>query len=275
MSQAGRDPSSDEPERDTPAAGPPPPGSEAAEPPGDAGDVPTPHGTTGGSIGEGGRAPPKVPTTARGARPPTPSGPRRFLVELLTITAGVLVALSLEGLREWAQDRRLVAEARASIHREISDNLAEVESVIGAEAERRTKLQMALRLANELLETETTGVSQVDLGLAIAEVSAAAWETAERTGALGHMAYEVARRYARVYEVQALFTEHQARTMERLSAAAAGIAQDPMGALPSDLETFRQHVLYLLGDLAMEQEIANMLVESYREVLATPAGMGS
>ena len=199
----------------------------------------------------------------------------RFLVELLTITAGVLIALSLEGVREWVQERRLVREAQESLAREIRDNLAEVQSVLDAEGERRQKLEQALQLANELLETDATGISQVDLGLTIAELSSASWETAERTGAIAHMDYETARTYAGVYEKQTLLTTHQDRMLERIAAAAAGLAQDPLGALPSDLEQFRQHVLYLLGDLAVEQQLARMLSESYREVMAAPAGAGS
>jgi hypothetical protein len=219
----------------------------------------------------------RVPSRGPGLRA-GPSGARparRFVVELLTITAGVLIALSLEGVREWVQERRLVREAQTSILQEISENLREVESTIEGEPERRGKLDTALRLANELLETETTGVTQVDLGFAVPELSAASWDTAERTGAIGLMEYDLARAFSRVYEVQSLFTAHQDRTLERLAAAAAGLAQDPLGALPSDIEIFRQHVLNLLGDLAVEQELARVLAESYREVLEAPAGDGS
>jgi hypothetical protein len=217
---------------------------------------------------------PLQPKAARGTLSP-PRSVRRFAADLFTITVGVLIALSVEGLREWIQERRLVQEARESITREIEDNLAEVQFVIDAEPQRRQNLEEALRLANELLETEATGITQVDLGFTMAELSSASWDTAERTGAVGEMDYGSARTYARVYEVQELFTTHQDRMLERLAAAAAGLAQDPLGALPSDLEIFRQHVLNLLGDLAVEQELANMLAESYREVLTAPAGDGS
>jgi hypothetical protein len=42
-----------------------------------------------------------------------------FFLQLATITAGVLIALLLEGLVEWNHNRGLVHEARTTIGREI------------------------------------------------------------------------------------------------------------------------------------------------------------
>ena len=43
---------------------------------------------------------------------------REILVQLVTITAGVLIALFFDGLVAWNQDRQLVNEARRTIRRE-------------------------------------------------------------------------------------------------------------------------------------------------------------
>jgi hypothetical protein len=53
-----------------------------------------------------------------------------FGIQLVTITAGVLIALSLEGVRESIHDRALVREARENIQREIADNQREVNGEI-------------------------------------------------------------------------------------------------------------------------------------------------
>ena len=47
---------------------------------------------------------------------------KELLVQLFTITLGVLIALGLEGLVEWQHHRSLVREAREMIDREIEDN---------------------------------------------------------------------------------------------------------------------------------------------------------
>ena len=63
--------------------------------------------------------------------PPTEPvhGWRDFLVHLLTITIGLVIALSLEGCVEWRHHRHLVHEAEASLQREIESNAKGLEGV--------------------------------------------------------------------------------------------------------------------------------------------------
>ena len=55
-------------------------------------------------------------------------GFKDFLLHILTITIGLLIALSLEGCVEWRHHRHLVAEARESLHEEIKAN-AQIDQV--------------------------------------------------------------------------------------------------------------------------------------------------
>src|SRR3954469_15107450 len=48
------------------------------------------------------------------------------LVHLSIVTAGILIALSLEGARQWYEHRSLVWETRENLHREIAANKAEL-----------------------------------------------------------------------------------------------------------------------------------------------------
>lgn len=70
--------------------------------------------------------------------------------ELSTITAGVLIALFLEGLVQWGRGVALVREARGTILREIADNRREVESVLSSVDSRRKNLEQALQFAERL-----------------------------------------------------------------------------------------------------------------------------
>jgi hypothetical protein len=110
-----------------------------------------------------------------------------FGVQLMTITAGILIALSLEGVRESIHDRALVREARENIRREIADNAREVAGEIKGLPDRTRKLDAAFRFVNELLKTRHTDVRTLELELVFPTLSAASWQTAERTGALAHM----------------------------------------------------------------------------------------
>jgi hypothetical protein len=228
-------------------------------------------------------SPPETSSTPLSAPIPVRPAPTerrrtgRVLADLLTITAGVLIALSLEGLIGWARDRRLVATARAAIEQELADNLVEVEGIAASAAANRGRIRQALQLANELIASETSTIQQVNLGFDVAELSSAGFDTAERTGALGMMGYQQARRYAQVYEAQRMFVAHQDRMLEQLEAAAASMTGDPYGALPGDIERFRQHLLSLVAMLNIEDQLLARLAEDYREAMGGggPPGSGS
>ena len=96
-----------------------------------------------------------------------------FSLQLVTITAGVLIALSLEGVRESIRDRALVREARENIRREVADNKREVDGEIAEMDERVRKIAGALRFASELLKTKRTDISQIELGVSFPTLSAA------------------------------------------------------------------------------------------------------
>lgn len=51
---------------------------------------------------------------------------KKFLLELLTITCGILIALSLEGAMEWTHHRHLLREARSNILSELHGNRATI-----------------------------------------------------------------------------------------------------------------------------------------------------
>ena len=189
---------------------------------------------------------------------------RNFVVQLLTITAGVLIALFFEGLVGWNQNRALVREARAMIAREIASNKKEVDGELATLDDRAARLDTAVRMANELLATKTTTVTKLDLGVSFAELQNVSWRSAERTGAVGHMDFSEVQEYSRVYDFQELYTAHQRRAVERLAAVLSILASgDPHRAAPRDLEAFRQQILALRGDMVIEGQLLARLSEMY------------
>jgi len=197
-----------------------------------------------------------------------PESTRNFVFQLVTITGGVLIALFLEGLVEWTDNRALVREARATIARELAENKKELDGSLAELDARTDNLESALRFANEMLEKKSTDIREITLNRSFAELSAASWQTAERTGALGHMDYDEVRRYSRIYALQDIFTAHQRRALERMSGALAALsAGNPHKAAPKDLEAFRQHVLALRGDLLIDRDLGKALSSAYTSEL--------
>jgi hypothetical protein len=203
-----------------------------------------------------------------------PHGPihslKEFSLQLVTITAGILIALSLEGLVEWNHNRALVREARTTISREIADNKKNVDDVLAKSDYRKKSLDSALQLAHELLteKEKKSRTHKIDLGFEMADLTMAGWHSAERTGALSHMEYSRVQEYSRLYDLQELFTQQQRRSLERLTAALAIIAEgDPGSATLRDVETLREHILALRAELIIEEQLGRQLSEAYQTTM--------
>jgi hypothetical protein len=54
---------------------------------------------------------------------------RDFLVQMFTVTCGIIIALGLEALVTWRSDASLASVTRADFRAEISENLANLEQV--------------------------------------------------------------------------------------------------------------------------------------------------
>ena len=79
-----------------------------------------------------------------------PEGPvltlEQSVVHLAIVTAGVVIALSLEGLVESSHQRSLVREASANLTSELQPNQQELERFIGKIEPMRTKLLHAIEV---------------------------------------------------------------------------------------------------------------------------------
>ena len=192
---------------------------------------------------------------------------QEFLIALATITMGVLIALSLEGLLEWNHYRVLVREARETIAREIADNKKDLDAGL-ADPGRVKNIDTALKFANDMLTAKKSDVNQINLVVNLAELTAAGWRSAERTGALSRMDFGEVQKFSRLYDFQELFTAQQRRALERLAVATAMLSGgDPHNSSSTDLEMFRQHVVALRGELVMEEKLGARLSELYAEAL--------
>ena len=88
-------------------------------------------------------------------------------------------------------------------------------------AEDMKRFDNALKFANDMLTAKKTSVNELKLHLNFADVSAAGWRTAERTGALSHMAYAEVQRYSLLYDLQDLYIEQQRTMLVQLAEASA------------------------------------------------------
>ena len=205
--------------------------------------------------------------------PPPPAKKYTFvdyLFQFVTITAGVLIALLINGLVQWNDNRSLVAQARETIAQEIAQNKNDMDKTLPGISDDMRRFENAIKFANDMLTARKTSVTELKLHLNFADVSSAGWRTAERTGALSHMPYADVQRYSLLYDLQDLYTEQQRVMLVQLAEASAFLSGDfdPDNPNPRDLEMFRERVTRLRSMLNIHQQMATRLNERYAEALA-------
>ena len=155
--------------------------------------------------------------------------------QLTIITAGVLIALALDGAVAWLEHRKLVREATTNLRNEMAENVREVEGMFVNIVKERQNLEHADELAQMLLDRRKIENLTLNLEFHGAELKDASRTTAEVTGAFGHMEYAEVERFAAVYGLQTAFNHAQDRTSESFVATvgcpiALGVGQARPGA---------------------------------------------
>ena len=72
---------------------------------------------------------------------------------MFTVVLGILIALALEGVVEWAHHRALVREARANIAIELRHNKETIEKAIPQIEDRKKQLQYVISTIDEVEKT--------------------------------------------------------------------------------------------------------------------------
>jgi len=190
-----------------------------------------------------------------------------YAFQFITVTAGVLIALLIDGLVDWNNNRELVAAAHASIAREVADNLKEIEGLPTSIASANVEIENCLKFANDLLAKGKTDVSSLQLNFNLATLNAASWLTADRTGALAHMSYGEVKEYAELYKLQELFDTVQRRAVDLVadSIALVSSGSDPTKASQQDLLKFREQLTRYRASLFLTENLGNTLAKAYRE----------
>ena len=193
-----------------------------------------------------------------------------YAFQFITVTVGMFIALFINGLVEWNQNRELVVQARATIRREIADNQADLARTAASFESDQAAMLNAVRFAEDLLSTGKTKLTGVDLHYSLADqIFDTSWRTAERTGALSLMDYGEVQKYSKLYDFQELFMQQQRQVMAQLTLASSIFAGGFDIEHPNlkDLETFRSRVLDLMGTVAIQKDFAKKLDENYAAAL--------
>ncbi len=142
-------------------------------------------------------------------------GVRDFLIHLLTITVGLLIALGLENTAESLHHAHLRNEAVANITAEIRSNQHLLKT--GAPKvmeEQQALLKMLAALQGVIAAKPDAMHDAVTLGFQETPIPDAAWQTAGSTGVLSYMSYDQVARFSAAYQEQALLQATEEKALE-------------------------------------------------------------
>lgn len=171
---------------------------------------------------------------------------RHFLLQLLPVTAGILIALLIDGLVELSRERSLVNEARTAIAAEIAANTSDLSGRLPALVKLQEDLATVSQLVNDILNNGRTNIDTFGYELPLSRLDRASWESAERTGALSYMDYAEVRRYSELYALQDIVDDRQRDLLARLPKL--GIIAQAMGS--GDPEGYVQDLQDRRADVA-------------------------
>lgn len=199
-------------------------------------------------------------------------GWRDFFLHLATITIGLLIALSLEGLVEWQHHRHLVHEAEASLYTEIKSNESGLASVLASVRTQQATLKQDVVVLDQLIkDPKSNNHQKMSINFRIVGFDDVSWKTAQNTGALAYMPYARAQEYAQIYDLQGEFDAAQKQgardTILSVGSFLNADVTDPVAAKAQN-ERRKQQIEVVQGQLLFIDSLVTGLDAEYKKFLA-------
>ncbi len=207
----------------------------------------------------------------------TPTPPRRknrrllryFLLQLFPVTAGILIALLIDGALELRREDQLVAEAHASIAAEIADNAKDLDNALPTFDTSVAALDEMLKAVDAILANGVATPVVARFGVNLPALNRTSWDSAERTGALGYMDFVQVKAYSDLYAVQDMVLASQnelSRRFPSLGPIGQSLNSENAAARPEDLYRSRASLAELLVALGTHRFTAERLRGEYRRI---------
>jgi hypothetical protein len=199
-------------------------------------------------------------------------GWRDFFIHLTTITIGLLIALSLEGCVEWRHHRHLVHEAEASLHTEIRQNSQVAqETLVALHKQQETLVKDVVVLKYIIKNKKAPADSKIAINFDIRSLSNVSWKTAQSTGALSYIPYELAQEYGDIYTTQdelEVAEQQAARDLIISVGPFINSGKDDPDPTGGQAESTKQKVEVLQGQLILVNSLTETLDGQYKKFLA-------
>jgi hypothetical protein len=197
---------------------------------------------------------------------------RDFFLHLVTITIGLFIALSLEGFVEWQHHRHLAHDAETSLRAEIKSNAEGMDSVLTDLHQRQATLKHDVKVLQFIVETGKNPPDQnMKVDFRIVTFDDVSWKTAQTTGALSYMPYDLARDYSGIYAQQDILTASELQAGRDSMIAIGPFIDAPDDRSPpskEDAKTVIKNIEVLQGQLILVDSYMQGLNVLYKKFLA-------
>jgi len=195
-----------------------------------------------------------------------PEGPVRslkdFLVHIVIVTIGILIALGLEQLVEAYHRAHLARDAVEGFHHELTTDSADIKEVIAADADVRKKIE------EWIADLSSAAPHPMDKypGVHFNILSAASWDTAMATHALSELPYERAHFYAAAYDSLRVFIEVQRRGLADWQDLQV-YGKDPAAMTPDQRRTLIERLRRYESDLDVIENAGGNVLDASQMAL--------
>ena len=188
-----------------------------------------------------------------------------FLLALLTVFIGILLALGLEGLITLGHNRALVREARANLASEIRNNKESIDEALKEFPGRKDGLEKIIRAMRDM-EAGKPGPKDITYTFIGYDLYSTAWQTATDSGATAHMDYDELKHYTELYNLQQIFMNVQLdafRATTDISDVRWVLERDPKTVSKARLEQIETAAARYMTILDVLTDAAQQLSKKY------------
>jgi hypothetical protein len=144
-------------------------------------------------------------------------GTGEFVLHLLTITVGLLIAVGIEGAVTRHEHRRLAQEAAETMTAEVRRNFDStkhaLQTIEAQQAAMNANLAMLAKVQQNPNSPESHN-AHIDASFGSVDFESTAWRTAQATGALSYMPYDQAQKFSGIYDEVQILEKSQQVLME-------------------------------------------------------------
>ena len=147
---------------------------------------------------------------------------RTFLIELFTVTCGIVIALGLEGLIVAHHEAGLRRQAEREFRAEIAANRSRLDTVLKAEPTASAMIETLLAYGTERLAHHPASLPKdLTITRSFSLLPNDAWQTALATQAIGQLSFDEVRGLSALQDGVVVFNDFETRAREQWIGIAA------------------------------------------------------